>query len=76
MLRNTFFGAIIRLVISEAAISKSICGNLNIRLKKRGILTPSSRDELCLVLPKLEAPELCRGREMCGFMIELLPCRG
>jgi hypothetical protein len=35
----------IRLIISHMAISKSICGNLNRRLKKRGILISLRREE-------------------------------
>jgi hypothetical protein len=65
---NTFFGAIIRLVISHMAISKSICGNLNKRLKKRGIRRPSFRLE-GVVPPKFEGPPVGLGREMWGFMI-------
>lgn len=59
-------GAIIKLIISHMAISKSICGNLKSRLKKRGIFNSLRRVEG--VLPKLEGPPVGRGREMCGFM--------
>ena len=57
-----------RLMISQTAISKSIWGNLNMRLKKRGILISLRRDEG--VEPKLEGPPVGRGREMCGFMAD------
>jgi hypothetical protein len=49
------------------AISKSICGNLNMRLKKRGILISFRRDDG--VEPKLAGPPVGRGSEMCGFML-------
>jgi len=49
------------------AISKSICGNLNKRLKKRGIRS-SLRDDGD-VPPKFEGPPVGRGSEMCGFMV-------
>jgi hypothetical protein len=69
-----------RLVISQTAISKSICGNLNRRLKKRGMREPSRRDEPEAdadpeaMPPKDDgaAAECCRGREMCGFMADLV----
>lgn len=54
-------------IISQIAISKSICGNLKSRLKKRGIRSSLLREEG--VLPKLDGPPVGRGREMCGFMI-------
>ena len=60
-------GAIIKLIISHMAISKSICGNLNRRLKKRGILISLRFVEG--VLPKFVGPPVGRGSEMCGFMI-------
>lgn len=60
-------GAIIRLMISHMAISKSICGNLNMRLKKRGILTSFRRDEG--VDPKFDGPPVGLGSDMCGFML-------
>lgn len=50
------------------AISKSICGNLNSRLKKRGILISLRREE-GVVEPKFEGPPVGRGRDMCGFMV-------
>lgn len=58
----------IRLMISQSAISKSMDGNLKSRLKKRGILISLRRDE-GVVEPKLEGPPVGRGREMCGFMM-------
>jgi hypothetical protein len=77
MLLNTFLGAIIKLVISHVAISKSICGNLNMRLKKRGILTPSFREEMPGDMPpKFEGPELCLGNDICGFMMPVMECGG
>lgn len=65
--RKTFLGAIIRLIISHTAVSKSICGNLNRRLKKRGILMPWRR-LLGTVPPKLLEGPPWRGSEICGFM--------
>jgi len=53
-------------MISHTAISKSIWGNLNMRLKKRGILISFRRDDG--VEPKLEGPPVGLGRDMCGFM--------
>ena len=53
-------------IISQIAISKSICGNLKRRLKKRGIRSSFLREEG--VLPKLEGPLVGLGSEMCGFM--------
>jgi hypothetical protein len=77
MLLNTFLGAMIKLVISQVAISKSICGNLNMRLKKRGILTPSLREEMPGDMPpKFEGPELCLGNDICGFMMSVMGCGG
>lgn len=58
----------IRLIISHMAISKSICGNLKSRLKKRGILISLRREE-GVVEPKFEGPPVGRGRDMCGFMV-------
>jgi len=61
----------IRLVISQTAISKSICGNLNRRLKKRGIRRPRSRLEEEGTGPKEEL--VCwRAREMVGFMFAMV----
>jgi len=57
-----------RLIISQIAISKSICGNLNSRLKNLGIFKPSLRVDGG-VPPKLEGP-LVRGNDMCGFMVK------
>jgi hypothetical protein len=54
------------------AISKSICGNLNSRLKKRGILISFRRVEG--VLPKLEGPPVGRGNDMWGFMTVRWEC--
>jgi len=58
----------IRLVISHTAISKSICGNLNRRRKKRGIRILVSR-RWFETPPKDELAELCRGREIVGFIV-------
>jgi hypothetical protein len=58
----------IKLMISHMAISKSIWGNLNSRLKKRGMRTSLRRDD-GVVEPKLEGPPVGRGREMCGFIV-------
>jgi hypothetical protein len=55
-------------MISHMAISKSICGNLNNRLKKRGILI-SLRREDGVVEPKFEGPPVGRGSVMCGFIV-------
>jgi len=68
---NTFFGAIIRLVISQTAISKSICGNLNKRLKKRGIRTDVSRRDEVNTPPKVEVIEFWRGSDIVGFMLKV-----
>jgi hypothetical protein len=57
----------IKLIISHMAISKSICGNLNMRLKKRGILTSFRRVDG--VEPKLDGPPVGLGSDMCGFML-------
>lgn len=65
--RNTFFGASIKLVISQIAISKSICGNLNKRLKNRGIRNEVSRLGSPFPYAPLIAPD--RGRLMVGFCI-------
>jgi hypothetical protein len=72
MLLNTFLGAIMRLVISQIAISKSIWGNLNMRLKNRGILTPSfaREDRLAGTPPNVDGPEYCLGRDMCALILE------
>lgn len=56
-----------RLIISQTAVSKSICGNLNRRLKKRGILMPWRR-LLGTVPPKLVEGPPWRGSDICGFM--------
>ena len=58
----------IKLMISHRAISKSICGNLNSRLKKRGIFISERRVD-GVVEPKFEEPPVGRGRVMCGFMM-------
>jgi hypothetical protein len=60
----------IKLIISHMAISKSIWGNLNMRLKKRGILTSFRRDDDG-VEPKLEGPPVGLGSDICGFMVGL-----
>lgn len=52
-------------MISQMAISKSICGNLNRRLKKRGIRTSFRREGG--VAPKFEGPPVGLGKEM--FMV-------
>lgn len=59
-------GDIMRLIISQAAISKSICGNLNKRLKKRGMRFSFRRDGV--VAPKLAGPPVGLGREI--FMVK------
>lgn len=64
----------IRLMISQRAISKSIWGNLNRRLKKRGILISERRVE-GVVEPKLDEPPVGRGRVMCGFIMGDAPVR-
>jgi hypothetical protein len=56
-----------RLIISQKAISKSICGNLNRRLKKRGMRTSFRRDGV--VEPKLEPP-VGRGSDIWGFIVK------
>jgi hypothetical protein len=66
-----------RLVISQTAISKSICGNLNRRLKKRGMREASRRDEADAdagAMPPNDdgaAAGCWRGRDMCGFMASI-----
>jgi hypothetical protein len=60
-----------RLVISQMAISKSICGNLNRRLKNRGMRIPSLRELGGMPPNVVEGPECCLGRDMCGFIMEI-----
>lgn len=57
-------------MISHMAISKSIWGNLNMRLKKRGILISFRRVDG--VEPKFEGPPVGLGSDMCGFMLGVL----
>lgn len=60
----------IKLVISQTAISKSICGNLNRRLKNRGMrMRPSFRRDEEGTGPKDETFELFLGREIVGFIL-------
>jgi hypothetical protein len=59
-------GATISDIISHIAISKSICGNLKRRLKKRGMRSSFLREDG--VLPKFDGPPVGLGSEMCGFM--------
>ena len=49
------------------AISKSICGNLNRRLKKRGMRISFRRVDG--VEPKFEGPPFGLGSCICGFMV-------
>jgi hypothetical protein len=54
-------------MISHMAISKSICGNLNKRLKKRGMRISFRRVDG--VEPKFERPPFGRGSWICGFIV-------
>lgn len=66
----------IRLVISQTAISKSIWGNLNRRLKNRGMrIPPSFRRDEDGTAPK-EAFELFLGSVIVGFMVRQVEVRG
>lgn len=68
----------IRLVISQMAISKSIWGNLNNRLKNRGIRMVWFRrddDEEEEGTGPNDAVECWRGRDMVGFMVAVLDMR-